>query len=97
MRGPRGCGPEGWGPEILARFFPSPAHIFILFFSLWGIFSSLVFAFRLSCGSPRRPAGATMEFPEMFQVPSLKFEPRLQSSNFELRSWNFEVWLRNLA
>ena len=24
-------------------------------------------------------------------------EPRLQSSNFEVRSWNFEVWLRSLA
>ena len=41
--------------------------------------------------------GPTMEFPEMFQVQSLNFEPRLQSSNFEVRSWNFEVWLRSLA
>ena len=41
--------------------------------------------------------GPTMEFPEMFQVPSLNFEPRLQSSNFDVRSWNFEVWLRSFA
>ena len=28
--------------------------------------------------------GLAMEFPEMFQVQSLNFEPRLQSSNFEV-------------
>ena len=33
--------PEGWGAQNFALFFPSPASIFILFFSLWG--SSRVF------------------------------------------------------
>ena len=39
----------------------------------------------------------TMEFREMFEVRTLNFEARLQSSNFRLRSWNFEVLLRSLA
>ena len=64
----KGGGPEGWPAQNFALFFSSPTPIFILFFSLWGssrgilvVFWSvgpsnvLVFALRLSCGSP--PAG----------------------------------------
>ena len=66
--GPEGWGPERWGAQHFAPFFPSPAHIFFFFFSLWGssrgilvvfwsVGTSNVLVFRLSCGSPRRPAG----------------------------------------
>ena len=47
MWGPEGWGPNGGGPKISRFSFPSPAPIFVLFFSLWG--SSRVF-FSLSGG-----------------------------------------------
>ena len=41
-------GPEGWGAQNFALFFPSPAGKFVLFFPLWGLSRGILVVFKAS-------------------------------------------------